>query len=245
MSSHSDQLYAGMQAHIALLAKEGKVTDTFCRLDIDKQKQIVMTILDALADRPHGVNIKTIARDAGVSIGSMYQYFPNRDAMVAFAVTLTCRIIVEVFHSFEAYFDTLSLREALTVYLEESIAWSAAQRPFLRLFARCAYHGDALFRDELVVPIATAIFEMVSRILTQAAARGEIRAEVDVDATARLVNGFFIGVADAVLIPHLNHYFQFYPSTTSSHIKSQLTQAVDFVLRSIEAPNGGEEGTHR
>ena len=241
MSSHEQDLWNCMQRHIAALAAEKKVNNTFRRLETSKQQQVILAILDALAERPHGINIKMIARDAGVSVGSMYQYFPNRDAMVSFAVTLTARTTVESLHEYEAYFDSLPLRASLTQFLLGSIEWSEGLGPFLKLFARCAYHGDDLFREELVRPIATAIREMVFRILTAARARGEIREGVDIDAAARLVNSFFITVADALLLPHLNHYFQVFSSSHPDAVRGRLLEAVEFVLRSIEAPKFSKE----
>jgi hypothetical protein len=59
-----------------------------------------------------------------------------------------------------------------------------------------------------VRPIATLMRDMIRDMLTQAAARGEIRPDVDVEAAAHVVNALLIAVGDSQLLPYLNDYFQ-------------------------------------
>jgi hypothetical protein len=49
---------------------------------------------------------------------------------------------------------------------------------------------------------------MVRDMLTQAAERGEIRDDVDLEAAARLVHALTIVAGDSQLLPYLNTYFQ-------------------------------------
>jgi uncharacterized protein involved in high-affinity Fe2+ transport len=45
-------------------------------------------------------------------------------------------------------------------------------------------------------------------MLNEAVARGEIRADVDLEATARVIHALTIAVGDGQLLPYLNTYFQ-------------------------------------
>jgi hypothetical protein len=45
-------------------------------------------------------------------------------------------------------------------------------------------------------------------ILTAAQARGEVRQDVDLAATARVIHALLIALGDAQLLPYLNTYFQ-------------------------------------
>lgn len=51
------------------------------RLTVDSIVQAAQQLLDE--DGPHALTTRRIAERAGVSIGSLYQYFPNREAIVA------------------------------------------------------------------------------------------------------------------------------------------------------------------
>lgn len=198
-----------IHTHILQLEQEGLVTRTFRRLDPERQQAVLMAILDEAVEKgPTALNIKRVAERAGVSVGSLYTYFPNREGMLAFAVKLCVRFVSDAFDEFRPYLLDLPLREALTAYLAGGVEWSQAYMGLLRLFVRAAYHGDPELAESLVRPIATLLREMVHEMLTQAVARGEIRADVDLEATARIVHALTIAIGDSQLLPYLNTYFQ-------------------------------------
>lgn len=208
------------------------VTRTFRRLDPQRQQAIINAILDEAAEHgPAAVNIKLVAQRAGISVGSLYQYFTDRDRMLDFAVELCVRYVTDSFKQYRPYLVALPLRQALWAYLEGGIEWSKTQAAFLLLFARGAYQGDPKLADKLVRPIADSLREMVRDILVQAAARGEIRPEVDLEATSRLVHVLIIGVGDSQLLPYLNNYFQVIdPSLPSQRLLEAL---LNFILKGI------------
>jgi hypothetical protein len=102
----------------------------------------------------------------------------------------------------------LPLREALTGYVAVGIEWSRTYESLLKLFARAAYQGDPELTEPLVRPIATLLREMVHDMLTQAAKRGEIRDDVDLEAATRVIHALTIAVGDSQLLPYLNTYLQ-------------------------------------
>jgi AcrR family transcriptional regulator len=198
-----------IHSHILQLEQEGLVTRTFRRLDPGRQQRILMAILDEAAKKgPAAINIKEVAERAGVSVGSLYPYFPSREGMLAFAVELCVRFVSETFDSFRPYLAALPLREALTAYLAGGVEWSRTYAGMVRLFARAAYHGDPELADTLVRPIATLLRTIVHDMLAAAVERGEIRGDVDLEATVRLVHALTIAVGDSELLPYLNSYLQ-------------------------------------
>ncbi len=196
-------------AHILQLEQAGLVTRTFRRLDPERQQAILTAILDEASEKgPTALNIKQVARRAGVSVGSLYTYFPNREGMLAFAVELCVRFMTDAFDEFRPYLIGLPLREALAGYLTGGIEWSRTYAGLLKLFARAAYHGDPELAESLVRPVATLLREMVRDMLNEAVARGEMRADVDLEATARVIHALTIAVGDGQLLSYLNTYFQ-------------------------------------
>ncbi len=79
-------------SYIIQAEQQGQVTRTFRRLDPARQQAVIQAILDEAALRgPAALNVKQVARRAGVSVGSLYQYFGDRDSMLNFAVDLCVR----------------------------------------------------------------------------------------------------------------------------------------------------------
>jgi AcrR family transcriptional regulator len=201
--------WASFHTYILQLEGEGKVTRTFRRLDPDRQRAIVDAILVEATERgPASLNIKEIARRAGVSVGSLYQYFPNRDGLLDFAIELCARYMTDLFEMSRPYLLAMPLSEALRAYLTVGVEWGQTETNLVRFFGRAAYQGDPVLAERVVRPIAVLMRDLVRDVLAQAAARGEIRPGVDVEAMARVVNALMIAVGDSQLLPYLNTYFQ-------------------------------------
>jgi AcrR family transcriptional regulator len=191
------------------LEQEGLVTRTFRRLDPERQQAVISAILDEAGEHgPISINIKRVAERAGISIGSLYQYFNNREGLLTFAVELCVRLVTDAFDEYRPALAAMPLREALAAYLMGGLEWGQTQAGFVQFFARAAYHGDPKLAESVVRPIANVMREIVHDILTQAAARGEIRADVDLEAAARVINALMIAIGDPQLLPYLNAYFQ-------------------------------------
>jgi AcrR family transcriptional regulator len=224
--------WAHIHAHILQLEDEGLVTRTFRRLDPERQQAILIAILDeAAAKGPSALNVKQVAERAGISVGSLYTYFPNRDGMLAFAIQLCVRYVTTAFDEYRPYLSALPLRQALAAYMIGGLEWSRMFMGLIRLFARAAYHGDPELSETLVRPIATLLRQMVQNMLSQAAQRGEIRDDVDLEAIERIIHALTIAVGDSQLLPYLNVYFQVYDNKVPP--ERSLEALVSLVMEGI------------
>lgn len=225
--------WSQLQAHILELEKQGLVTRTFRRLDPDRQQAVIQAILDDAAEKsPTGLNIKQIAERAGIAVGSLYQYFGNRNNLLGFAVELCVRQMTDLFAMSRPYLLEMPLREALTAYLTYGIEWSQTQQGFIQFFGRAAYQDDQELAEKVVEPVATAMRETVEDMLKAALQRGEISPDLDLEATSRVVNGLAIVVGDSQLLPYLNGYFQV--TDKSMPLERVVNALVGLVMNGIE-----------
>jgi AcrR family transcriptional regulator len=229
-----------IQAHILQLEQEGVVTRTFRRLDPERQQAIISAIVDEAIERgPTAINIKRVSRRAGVSVGSLYTYFPNRDKMLDFVVEMSVRFVSDEFNSFRQYLLQPPLREALFLYLTGGVEWGKTQTQMVRFFAQAAYHRDSDLSERLVRPIATIMRETLHDILAQAAARGEIRSDIDLETTARVVHALTVAVGDSQLLPYLNAYFQIDDEDVPRERTTEVL--IDLILHGIARDNPQQE----
>jgi AcrR family transcriptional regulator len=210
MSSQNIKLdWSHIQVHILQLEQEGKVTRTFRRLDSERQRIVINAILEEANEKgPTALNIKEVARRAEVSIGSLYQYFNNRDGLLKFAIALCVRHMVDMFNQFGPMLAALPLEEAVRYYIMGGVEWSQTEVGLVRFIGKAAYQGDPSLAESVVRPVAEVMRDTIAEILKQATERGEIRPDIDMEATIRVVNALMIAVGDAQLFPELNLYFQ-------------------------------------
>ncbi|MFZ5912029.1 MAG: TetR/AcrR family transcriptional regulator [Chloroflexota bacterium] len=221
-----------LHTHILQLEGQGLVTRTFRRLDPERQQAVMQAILDESAEKgPADLSIKRVAGRAGVSVGSLYQYFGSRENLLAFTVELGVRMMTDLFAMSRPYLLEMPLREALTSYLTYGIEWSQTQPGFVHFFGRAAYQGDPQMAEKVVRPVATAMREVVQDMLAAAAQRGELRPGLDVEAAARVVNLLTIAAGDSQLLPYLNNYFQV--TDESMPVERVVSTLVDLVMNGI------------
>jgi len=221
-----------IHAYILKFEQEGVVTRTFRRLDPERQQAIVEAILDEAVERgPTSVNIKKVAERAGVAVGSLYQYFNNREGLLTFATRLSTCLMTDAFQMIEPYLRDMPLRDALRAYLMGGMEWGDTMTGLVQFVARAAYTGDPTLAQTVVQPIADAMLEIIKNLLTLAQGRGELRPDLDLDATARTVNALIIAVGDSQLLPYLNNYFCV--TDESMPLERVIDSVVDLVMGGV------------
>jgi AcrR family transcriptional regulator len=219
-------------AFIQQLETRKLVSRTFRRLEPQRQQAIINGILDEAFEKgPASLNIKEVARRADVSVGSLYQYFPNRDGLLDFSVELCSLYMTSLFDLTTPYLAEMPLAEALRAYLSVGIDWGQSEIGLVRFFGRAAYQGDPQLAEKMVRPVAEAMRRIIRELLEQAAKRGEIKADQDLEAAARLINGLMILIGDSQLLPYLNTYFQI----TDKEVTPQriLDALIPFILKGL------------
>ncbi len=221
------------------LEQEGLVTRTFRRLDPERQQAVLDAILAEAAEAgPAALNVKRVAQRAGVSVGSLYQYFGNRESLLAFATELTVRWTTDLFEQCRPALADLPLRQALAAYLSGGVDWCQTQMGLVQFFCCAAYQGESDLVERVVRPVAGTMKSIVRDMLTEAAERGELRPDVDLEATVGVLHALICAAGDAQLLPYLNAYFQI---TTESVSPERAANAlIELVVRGIST--AGAEG---
>jgi AcrR family transcriptional regulator len=236
--THDEQL--AWQQQVLRLAAEGKVSRTFRRLDPQRQMAVFEALLSEAAQYgADGVNVRRVAQAAGVSVGSLYQYFPRREGMLEFAARACAGFLCASLDSYRQVLAALPLREGLLAYLTGGLEWSREHAGMLGFFARAAYQSVPGYDELLVRPVATSMRGMLTALLEGAAERGELRAGIDVPTAVRLVHAMMISLGDAELLPHLNDYLQLFDD---DHPPAAMREAaVDFILHALTSPGSKDQ----
>ena len=215
--SFEQEAWELLASRVLQLEKQGLVTRTFRRLDPQRQIDILDAVLYEAAEMgPNTVNITEVARRAGVSVGSMYQYFPNRQGMIDFAIDVSVNYMVDMIKAYEPYLLAMPAFDALQAFNSSGVEMTKTQAGMLKFYSRAAYQGDPDLNERVVKPIADVMLAMVTNILLQAQSRGELRDGLDIEAAARLVHALLIITGDCQLFPYLNTYLHLNDEAVSS-----------------------------
>ena len=221
-----------IQRYITDLAGDGNVTRTFRRLDPDRQRAVLRAILEEAAEvGPAALNIKRVAARAGVAVGSLYAYFGSRDGLLDFAIALSTRYSQDMFDAVRPYLAAVPLRDGLRMYLSGGMEWNQTQVGLVQFIGRAAYAGESDLTPRMVRPIAQTMRATIREMLQAAVERGEVRADLDLDATANILHVLTVVVGDSAILPYLEAYFQV--TAADVPFTRSVEAMIDLVMRGI------------
>ena len=186
-----------------------------------RAENTVTAILEAAASileirGMEGLNTNLVAQRAGVSVGTLYQYFPNKDALI---VALSLQAQAAFFAEAEDALDQPTGQTALEYLISVSVRQQLRRPALARALdfeegrpaiakelatAHAAFHGlmrEILSRSDIPpqdnIEIATDDVLAILRALTDAAGeRGEVRRSPLEHRVSRALSGY-LGIVDA------------------------------------------------
>jgi AcrR family transcriptional regulator len=132
-----------------------------------------------------GANINAISVDAGLAKGTVYNYFPSKEALFAAVVQEACRRAVD---EAEDPGREAPTRERLRGLVRADIAWAAQHEPFARVLVRELFSGEPELYGR-VVEAALPYIGRVVEVLADGIDRGEVNADRPVEQLAQLFAG--------------------------------------------------------
>ncbi len=128
-----------------------------------RSKATVAAILDACAEEVgrggyHGLTTNRVAERAGVSVGTLYQYFPNRDAVAGALVVRTLERLLTAMRDALAHVVGASLggQAATEHLLLTALDVLVAERP---VFSRLGPEAPELFRLPAAAELGRALIQ--------------------------------------------------------------------------------------
>lgn len=141
-----------------------------------------------------GANINEISLAAGLSKGTVYNYFSSKDALFLAVVEQACAWAAE---RAADPGPRAPVRERLRALVASDLAWAREHEAFARVLVRELFAGKPEMYAR-VVEAAAPYVERVGEVLREGVARGEVRADVPAGELALI----FAGLGMLGLVQH-------------------------------------------
>jgi AcrR family transcriptional regulator len=146
----------------------------------------------ARADETSDLSIDRVAQRAGVGIGSLYDYFRDRDSLLAAAAAKVTADNLAAFEALLGRTASMSLRHSVEAVVDFTFATYDTQSSLPRMVLRIAYaHG--------LMPSLAASQAAFARTLADALRRRTDVHVHDLDATAWVLTSAILGVVHALV----------------------------------------------
>ena len=170
------------------LVRNEVVTDTFRRLPSAKKARVYQVALQLFGEFGYdGLSVDQLCREAGISKGSFFQYFPSKTHLLEFCVLVFDHYLAERTAEIRAS-DTAVLARERLLHLYRSVALNSrlfpAEEKFYLLVTRALNHSAVALEG---IDVGRHFDEYVTEIIRRGEQTGEIRGDFDARLTAHMV----------------------------------------------------------
>ena len=159
--------------------------ETFDKIPEEKRRRLIETTIRVMGRKGiSNAKIEDIAREMGVSYGSIYSYFASKEDLAHTIITMGIEIQRATFEQPVEHRDTFSHIESV---LERSLKLGREQPELICLWHEMSLPYNAQYAEHTSELYRLGVVEWKG-ILGKGIERGEIRAGMDIDAMAFMLN---------------------------------------------------------
>jgi AcrR family transcriptional regulator len=165
---------------IVKLETQKIVTSTFRRLSVLKKEQIYQAAINVFSEKVFDrVSLDEIAENAGISKGSLFQYFSSKEKLFTF--------LLEMFaNDYRKYWDDYFSREfairakdrIINYFLSQLDFWDENRISF-RFYIKVRHENDSLLTNDFTYLISSIQSQYLASIIARGSQTGEIRRDAE------------------------------------------------------------------
>jgi TetR/AcrR family transcriptional regulator len=166
-------------------------TELFEKISEEKQSKIFEAAMTEFAEHGYeSANINNIAENAGVSIGSMYKYFINKEELYLTIVHFCVEKLKSILDGVICSEDTLT--EKIEKIIRAIQVYSRSNFSLNKIYNQMTTEGHSELVWELVSGMEGVTAELYAELIEEAKESGEIRKDVDSKLFAFFLDNLFL-----------------------------------------------------
>lgn len=176
-------------------------TELFEKQNKDKQKRIIEAAILEFSEKGfENANTNKIARNANISVGSLFKYFENKTDLFLYIVKLAEAELESQIHSVlsmgKGFFETVGMILSL---IDE---YSKTDKALVRLYHEMTSIGQSSLVETVVSTLEKVAGSEYKTMIKDAQDRGEIRADVDPAVVAFILDNIFMSLQFSYAMPY-------------------------------------------
>lgn len=176
-------------------------TELFEKQNKDKQNRITEAAILEFSEKGfENANTNRIARDANISVGSLFKYFNNKTDLFLYIVKLAEAELESQIHSVlsmgKGFFETV---EMILSLIDE---YSKTDKALVRLYHEMTSIGQSSLVETVVSTLEKVAGSEYKTMIKDAQDRGEIRSDVDPAVVAFILDNIFMSLQFSYAMPY-------------------------------------------
>jgi len=213
--------------------------DTFAKIAADKRERLLREAACLFADRGFNqTDVAELASRAGVAKGSIYNYFESKEDLFLYV----CRDGME--RSRQAVYGELDpewdIYRQLEHIFSQGMRFVLAYPEYLSLYDNIASPGMERFSDQLSLAVEKHTSDHLKQLIRRDIQRGLVRADLDVNYTAFMINSLYIVLLTSLVSPHykirMREYLEIEDTLDETVIAKHLRRTSAMIDRLLRPP---------
>jgi futalosine hydrolase len=178
---------------------------TFQNLSAEKQERITRIAVEEFSSKGFdGASINTMVNRMQIAKGSIFQYFGDKKGLFLFVFNRSVELVKDYLRSVrdQSADDALSLRLAKT--LSAGVHFINRHPMLYRLYLKVLFDPKVPFRDEILSSLRKHSTEYLKSLLENAKEKKELKADIDTDKAAFVLDAVMDRFLSARAIRHLD-----------------------------------------
>lgn len=165
-------------------------TKTFDKIDAEKRQALLaVAVQEFAANGFNGTSINDLARKAGVSIGSLYSYFPSKDDLFLTVAAMGHDLLEQAIGDID---PQGSLFETFGTLLRRARDYAISNPELNLIYLDATTQGLRHLSSRLTLSLESLSVELYRKVIEAGKARGEIRADVETNAAAFVLDNVLL-----------------------------------------------------
>ena len=212
------------------MEKDTYYKKTFTKISENKQKKIIDAAIKEFSSKGYNAaNINTIAKNANISIGSMYSYFPSKEALFLTIVDTGYELLQKALN--EVVTRPGTIFDKFEHMLRVSINYSKAYPHLNQIYLEISTEGLSHLATQLSLKMEKITTVTYEALLTQAKKSGEIRNDVQQQVLAFCVDNIAMMLQFSYASKYYNERMHLFLSPEYAQDEELLIKALVDIFR--------------
>lgn len=207
--------------------------DTFDKIsDSKKEKIFQVAITEFAANGYSGTNINTIAKNADISIGSMYNYFESKEDLFLAIVDHGYGILEEALD--EVITENGTVFEIIERLFRITSAYTKSHKEMNQIYLDLSTQGLSSLSKRLSCKMETITNELYSKILKNAKEKKEIREDINENLIAFYIDNLLVMYQFSLTSNYYKERMEIFLGEEICHDNEKVIMAmVDYIRKAL------------
>jgi TetR/AcrR family transcriptional regulator len=182
--------------------KPGK---TFHNLPQAKQNRIITAAVGEFSRQGYaGARVSAIADKVGIAKGSLFQYFGDKKRLFLFLFERTVERVKDHLRAVRDQTQDQNVFDRIERILASGVEFAGRHPHLYTLYLKLTFESGTPLKQEMIRQVRADSIEFLREILLTGQERGDLRADVDLDQAAFILDALFERFLQALSQAHLD-----------------------------------------